>query len=149
MKVTDLQAAIGVAQLKKIGLFVEKRRHNFRYIYERLKEFEYVFDLPVALKKSNPSWFAFPLTVREDASFRRNEIVSFLEEKKIMTRPIFAGNLIKHPAYLGIEKRIGSELSITDKIMNNSFFIGVYPGISEEMLDYVGDKFEEFLRGHK
>ena len=149
MKVTDLQAAIGVAQLKKIGLFVEKRRHNFRYLYERLKEFDYVFDLPIALKKSNPSWFAFPLTVREDAPFGRNAIVSFLEEKKIMTRPIFAGNLIRHPAYLGIEKRIGSELSVTDKIMNNSFFIGVYPGISDEMLDYVGDKFEEFLRGHK
>lgn len=149
MKVTDLQAAIGVAQLKKINRFVEKRRHNFRYLYERLKEFDHVFDLPVALSKSNPSWFAFPLTVREDAPFRRNEIVAFLEGKKIMTRPIFAGNLIRHPAYLSIEKRVSSDLTVTDKIMNNSFFIGVYPGIDDQMLDYVADKFEEFVRGHK
>ena len=147
MKVTDLQAAIGVAQLRKINSFVTKRRDNFRYLYDRLKEFDHVFDLPITLKKSNPSWFAFPLTVRQNSGFNRNEIVKFLEEKKIMTRPIFAGNLTRHPAYLNIEKRIGSDLSITDKIMNNSFFIGVYPGINNEMLDYIADTIYEFLRG--
>ena len=147
MKITDLQAAIGVVQIRKINSFVTKRRHNFRYLYDRLKEFEHVFDLPTTLKKSNPSWFAFPLTVRENSGFKRNEIVNFLEEKKIMTRPIFAGNLTRHPAYLNVDKRIGSELRITDKIMNNSFFIGVYPGINNEMLDYVADMIYEFLRG--
>ena len=149
MKVTDLQAAIGVAQLKKLSSFVNKRRRNFEYLYDRLKEFDHVFELPVALTKSNPSWFAFPLTVRQGSNFDRNELINFLEAKRIMTRPIFAGNLTKHPAYMNVEKRIGSQLSVTDKTMNNSFFIGVYPGLSDEMLDYVGNIFEEFVKKHK
>lgn len=149
MKVTDLQAAIGVAQLKKLGSFVNKRRHNFEYLYDRLKEFDHVFELPVALTKSNPSWFAFPLTVRQDSNFNRNELINFLEAKRIMTRPIFAGNITKHPAYMNVEKRFGSQLSVTDKTMNNSFFIGVYPGLNDEMLDYVGNIFEEFVKRHK
>jgi len=149
LKMTDLQAAIGVAQMKKIENFTRKRRDNFEYLYSRLKEYESYFILPKSLQKSKPSWFSFPLTVDEKAGFTRNEIVKYLEDRKIMTRPIFAGNLVRHPAYLEVEKRIASELTVTDRVMNNSFFIGVYPGINEEMREYVCDVFDEFMRAHK
>ncbi len=149
LKVTDLQAAIGVAQLRKLKSFTERRRYNFNYLFNRLREFDDKIEMPRKLPKSNPSWFAFPLTVREDANFKRNELINFLERKKIMTRPIFAGNLTKQPAYLDVNKRIGSELKITDKVMNNSFFIGVYPGINDDMLEYISDTFEDFMRDHK
>ncbi|EQD65977.1 dehydratase RfbH, partial [mine drainage metagenome] len=130
LKGTDLQAAIGVAQLRKLDQFITARKNNFDYLYSRLKEHEELFILPKKLKESNPSWFAFPLTVRKDASFSRNEITSFLEDKKIMTRTLFAGNLIRQPAYIGVDKRIASSLEVTDNTMLNSFFIGVYPGLT-------------------
>ncbi|MGC8483841.1 MAG: lipopolysaccharide biosynthesis protein RfbH [Thermodesulfobium sp.] len=149
LKVTDLQAAVGVAQLRKLESFTERRRYNFNYLLSRLREFDDKIEMPRKLHKSNPSWFAFPLTVREDANFKKNELINFLERKKIMTRPIFAGNLTKQPAYLDVDKRIGSELKVTDKVMNNSFFIGVYPGINDDMLEYIGDTFEDFMRDHK
>ena len=149
LKATDLQAAIGVAQLRKVGMFTEKRKKNFRYLYKRLKLYEDLFVLPTSLPEADPSWFAFPLSLREKSGFTRREIVDFLEKKKIMTRTLFAGNLIKHPAYLNVKKRVASNLEVTDKVMNNTFFIGVYPGITEEMVEYVGDVFDEIMEKHK
>jgi CDP-6-deoxy-D-xylo-4-hexulose-3-dehydrase len=146
LKATDFQAAIGVAQLKKAESFIEKRRKNFKYIYERLKQYEDYFILPKSLPNSNPSWFAFPLSLREGLGLTRGKVVDYLEKKKIMTRTLFAGNLIKHPAYLDVKKRVASNLVVTDKIMNNTFFIGIYPGITEEMLEYIGNVFDEILR---
>ena len=146
LKATDLQAAIGVAQLKKIDEFIQRRKNNFKYLYERLKSYEDYFILPKVLPSADPSWFAFPITVRENAGLTRKEIVNQLEKNKIMTRMLFAGNLIKHPAYLNIKKRVASTLEVTDRVMNNTFFIGVYPGITDEMVEYVGDVFDSIVR---
>ena len=149
LKATDLQAAIGVAQLKKVDKFIEKRKENFRYLYERLKPYENYFVLPKALPEAEPSWFAFPLSVREKSGFTRKEIVDYLERKKIMTRTLFAGNLVKNPAYLEVKKKIASNLEVTNRVMNNAFFIGIYPGITDEMLEYVGDVFDEIMGEHR
>ena len=146
LKATDLQAAIGVAQLKKIDKFIERRKKNFRYLYNRLKPFEDYFILPKALPEADPSWFAFPLTVKENSSLTRKDIVNSLEKNKIMTRTLFSGNLIKHPAYLNVKKRVASSLEVTDRVMNRTFFVGIYPGISAEMMGYVGDVFDEIVR---
>ena len=146
LKATDLQAAIGVAQLKKIDAFVNRRKENFRYLYNRLKPYEDYFILPKALPEADPSWFAFPLTVRENSGITRKNVVDFLEKSKIMTRTLFSGNLIKHPAYLNVKKRVASSLEVTDGVMNRTFFVGVYPGISEEMIEYVGNIFDEIVR---
>ena len=145
MKSTDLQAAIGVTQMKKLDEFVRRRKDNFRYFYKGLRKYEKLLIPPKWDQRSSPSWFALPLTVAKDAPFTRNQIVNYLEEHKIMTRPIFAGNLTRHPAYLGVKKRIHGTLKNTDYIMNNSFFIGVFPGITKEMRGYVMDIMESFL----
>ena len=146
LKATDLQAAIGVAQLKKIDAFINRRKENFRYLYNRLKPYEDYFILPKALPEADPSWFAFPLTVRENSGITRKDVVNSLENGKIMTRTLFSGNLIKHPAYLNVKKRVASSLEVTDGVMNRTFFVGVYPGISVEMIEYVGDIFDEIVR---
>lgn len=146
LKATDLQAAIGVAQLKKIDTFINRRKENFRYLYNRLKPYEDYFILPKALPEADPSWFAFPLTVRENSGLTRKDVVNSLEKNKIMTRTLFSGNLIKHPAYLNVKKRVSSNLEVTDRVMNHTFFVGVYPGISTEMIDYVADVFEGIVR---
>ena len=148
LKATDLQAAIGVSQLKKADKFIEMRKKNFLHLYERLKPYDNCFVLPKTLPEAEPSWFAFPLTVREKSGITRKEIVDYLERKKIMTRTLFAGNLIKHPAYLNTKKRIVSSLEVTDNVMDNTFFIGVYPGITDEMVEYVGDVFDEKMGKH-
>ena len=149
LKATDLQAAIGVAQLKKAETFIEKRKRNFKYLYGRLRQYEEYFILPKSLPGSDPSWFAFPLSVRRESGLTRREVVDNLEKKKIMTRTLFAGNLIKHPAYLNVKKRVPSNLEVTDRVMNDAFFIGVYPGITDEMLEYIGDIFDEIMRKHR
>ncbi len=146
LKATDLQAAIGVAQLKKAPDFIKTRKKNFHFIYERLKDFEDYFILPQSLPDADPSWFALPITIRSKLGFTRLDLTNFLEKNKIMTRTLFAGNLTKHPAYMNVEKRIPSELKVTDKVMNDAFFIGIYPGINNEMLEYMAETFEEFLR---
>lgn len=145
LKATDLQAAIGVAQLGKLKCFIETRKKNFEYLYKRIKEYENYFILPRSTNGSEPSWFAFPLTVRPEVGFTRKQLVDYLETHKIMTRTLFAGNLTKHPAYLNVKKRIVSSLATTDNIMKNAFFIGIYPGITVEMLEYVGNVFDEFM----
>lgn len=149
LKATDIQAAIGVAQLKKVDTFIERRKRNFSLLYRSLKQYDDYFIFPRSIPESDPSWFAFPLTIRDNSGLNRKEIVFELEKRKIMTRHIFAGNLVKHPAYLGVKKRIASDLKVTNQIMNKSFFIGVYPGITDEMIEYVATAFDEILANVK
>ena len=148
LKVTDMQAAIGCAQLEKLPVFVEARRKNFKMLYEGLKDLEDRFNLPEATPNSDPSWFGFLLTVREDASFTRDEIVRYLEKHNIQTRMLFSGNLTRHPcfAYMkeGKDYHIAGDLINTDKIMNKSFWIGVYPGMGEEMICFMIEKIRSF-----
>jgi len=145
LKVTDMQAAVGVEQLKKLPGFIEKRKENFRMLYDGLRKYEKYFILPEAAKDSEPSWFGFPILVREYAPFTRAEIVRYLEENKIATRMLFGGNLIKQPAYENIKYRVFGSLRNTDLVMNNLFWIGIYPGITEEKLSYVVKMFNKFL----
>lgn len=147
LKATDLQAAIGVAQLRKLDFFKVKRKHNFARLFNRLKDHEDILSLPEKTINSDPSWFAFPISVRKEAKINRSEVIKHLEANKIMTRPIFAGNLTKQPAYIPVEKRIASSLEVTDYVMNNSFFIGVFPGINDDMINFIGDTFDNLLRG--
>jgi len=146
LKLTDLQAAVGVAQLKKLPVFIEKRKHNFQRLKEGLKKYSELLILPEATPSSDPSWFAFPITLEEDAPFTRNDIVGYLESNKIMTRMLFGGNLTRQPAYKDVKHRIFGELTNTDIVLNRNFFIGVYPGITDEMIDYILDVFDNFIR---
>lgn len=146
LKVTDMQAAIGVAQLKKLPQFIEVREKNFAYLHNRLTKYKKYFTLPQATKNSKPSWFGFPILVKENALFSRNEIVNCLEKNKIATRMLFGGNLTKQPAYENIKYRIAGSLKNTDLVMNNLFWIGVYPGISKKGLQYTIKIIDKFLR---
>ena len=141
-----MQAALGCAQLDKIGDFISARKNNHKYIHNRLKKYEDRLILHIPTPKSDPSWFGYVLTVRDDARFNRNDIVSHLEDNKIETRNLFAGNLLKHPAFQNIEKRVIGDLSNTDRITDKSFFIGVYPGLTVPMLEYICDKFDDFFK---
>lgn len=145
LKLTDLQAAIGLAQLKKLPKFIERRKHNFRLLKEGLIKYSEYFILPEATPGSDPSWFAFPITVKEDAPFSRNEIVNCLESNKIMTRMLFGGNLTRQPAYQGAQYRVVGDLKNSDIVLNNTFFIGVYPGITDEMIEYILHTFDNFI----
>ncbi len=145
LKITDLQAAIGVAQLKKLPAFIEKRRRNFSLLYQALKEYERYLILPQETPGAEANWFGFIMTVRKDAPFTRRDLVDFLDSNKIATRPLFAGNVIRQPAYQDVDYRIHGSLENTDFVMNNTFWIGVYPGLSDEMIAYVLSKFEEFM----
>ena len=136
-KMTDMQAAVGVSQLKKLPGFIEKRRANFERLKEGLRGLQEFFILPEATLNSDPSWFGFPLAVRPGAPFNRNQVIAYLEERKIATRLLFAGNLLRQPAYQNIKHRVVGTLGNTDFVMNNVFWIGVYPGLTTEMIDYV------------
>jgi CDP-4-dehydro-6-deoxyglucose reductase, E1 len=149
LKVTDMQAAVGVAQLAKLSEFVEIRRRNWQLLRDGLEAFEDVLMLPRATAGSEPSWFGFPITIREGAPFDRNELVHHLEERKIATRLLFGGNLTRQPAYEDVEFRAVGELPNSDVVMNRSFWIGVYPGLSEEMIDFVISEFESFASGRR
>ena len=140
LKATDLQAAIGCAQLEKLPSFTEKRKKNFRILHDGLKDLPQ-FRLFSKYPESDPSWFGFLITLTDRAGFTRNELVTHLESKKIQTRNLFAGNLTKHPCFEslteGIDYRIADELTNTDRIMNDAFWIGLYPGMGKEKLEYM------------
>ena len=139
LKLTDMQAAVGVAQLRKLRDFIETRRRNFRTLFEGLTDLQEFFILPEATDLSEPSWFGFPLSVRPDAPFSRDQLIRYLEEHQIRTRLVFAGNLLRQPAYRNVQYRLVGSLENTDFVMTQSFWIGLYPGLSREVLSYMVD----------
>ncbi|PPS22311.1 lipopolysaccharide biosynthesis protein RfbH [Brachyspira murdochii] len=145
LKITDMQAACGVAQLRKINEFIEKRKENFKKIKNKLEKFSKYLILPKEQENSDPSWFGFLISVKEEAPFTRNDIVKYLNDNKIGTRLLFAGNIIKQPYMIGRNYRVVGELTNSDFIMNNTFWIGVYPGIDDSMIDYVELIIGEFI----
>ncbi|ATH06733.1 lipopolysaccharide biosynthesis protein RfbH [Halobacteriovorax marinus] len=145
LKVTDMQAAVGLSQLKKIKKFIKKRQDNFNYLKSKLEGLEDKLILPKATEGCEASWFGFLISVREASSVSKQELCEYLESKKVGTRQLFAGNLIKQPLYQGIEKRVVGDLPNTDFIMNNSFWVGCWPGLDEEHLDYIADTIKEKL----
>ena len=146
LKPLDLQAAIGRQQLLKIDGFVAARRANHARLRAALARYEEFLVLPEATPGSDPSWFGLLLTVRDGAPFTRSDLVRHLEQRQIQTRQLFGGNLLRHPAFAAVHHRVVGDLSNTDKIMNDAFFIGVYPGLTPQMLDYVEASFEDFFQ---
>jgi CDP-6-deoxy-D-xylo-4-hexulose-3-dehydrase len=150
LKVTDMQAAVGLAQLEKFPTFVEKRKQNFKQLKDALSGFEAYITLPEATPGSDPSWFGFLITIIDGMTFSRNDIVEYLENNKIQTRNLFAGNMTRHPMFQslseGTDYRISGTLTNTDKVMNDSFWLGVYPGMSSDAIDYMAEKIREFIR---
>jgi CDP-6-deoxy-D-xylo-4-hexulose-3-dehydrase len=147
LKATDMQAALGASQIEKLPYFIERRKENFRFLRAALEPYADVLLLPEATPGSDPSWFGFPLGVRENAPFTRDDLVSRLEEHKISTRLLFAGNLVRQPAYEGIDYRVIGELKNTDFVMRNVLWVGVYPGLTKPMLDYVAKIIGEVATG--
>lgn len=137
LKSGDIQAAIGLAQLDRLDTFVNKRRSNWNYLYTNLKTLEEFFLLPQPTIHSDPSWFGFAITIKKNSPISRNELVKFLNEKKIGTRLLFGGNLLRQPAFIGTPRRVISDLINSDIVMNDTFWIGVWPGLTEDMLNYV------------
>ncbi len=137
LKLTDMQAAVGVAQLQKLPGFIDARRNNFRLLKAGLKDLEEFFILPEATPRSDPSWFGFPIAVRPGAPFSRDAVTLHLEQHKIATRLLFGGNLVRQPAYRDIKRRVIGDLPNSDFVMNNVFWIGVYPGLGPEKIDYI------------
>lgn len=148
LKATDIQAAIGIAQLDKLPEFIKTRRRNFDYLYRELNSYEKFFIMPSWDKNTEPCWFGFMLIVKEGAPFGQLDIVNFLQANKIETRSLFGGNLLRQPAYLKIKHRKVENFKNSDLIMNNGFWIGVYPGLNLKMLEYVVSKFDEFCSKH-
>jgi CDP-6-deoxy-D-xylo-4-hexulose-3-dehydrase len=138
-----MQAAVGLAQLKKLPQFIETRRRNFNYLYNGLKDLDQCLLLPESITGANPSWFGFPITVLEDAPFTRNLLIQFLEQRKIATRLLFGGNLVRQPAYGNIQYQIASPLDKTDFVMNQALWLGVYPGLNRSMLDFIIETLHE------
>ena len=145
LKVTDMQAALGVSQIAKLPEFIERRKANFKYLHAALKPLERYLILPEATAGSDPSWFGFPIGVKEDAPFKRDQMTHALEAQMIGTRLLFAGNLTRQPAYEGWEYRVVGELKNTDFVMNQVFWIGVFPGLTTEMLDFMAKTAIEFV----
>jgi CDP-4-dehydro-6-deoxyglucose reductase, E1 len=137
LKATDMQAAVGVSQLRKLPGFISRRRHNFRFLLERLRSLEQALILPCATEGTDPSWFGFPITVRENAGVSRRDVITFLDARRIGTRLLFGGNLLRQPAYSAAPRRIVGDLKRADQVMERTFWVGVFPGLTEEMLDYV------------
>jgi CDP-6-deoxy-D-xylo-4-hexulose-3-dehydrase len=145
LKITDMQAACGLAQLKKAPQFIQARKENFAFLKERLKGCEEFISLPQATEHSDPSWFGFPMTLKENSPVTRLDLLSYLDQNKVGTRLLFAGNLTRQPYMAGANYRISGDLANTDNVMNNTFWIGVQPALTIEMLDFVANKIETFL----
>lgn len=146
LKLTDLQAAVGVAQLAKLSEFIRVRERNFRLLYEGLQQYEDIFILPQATEHACPSWFGFLITLRSGAPFSRQQLINYLEEHCIRTRLLFAGNITRQPAFQGIKYRAVGELKNTDTIMNQTFWIGLYPGLGEREIRYILDTFDDYFQ---
>jgi CDP-6-deoxy-D-xylo-4-hexulose-3-dehydrase len=145
LKITDMQAACGLAQLEQAQSFIDKRKENFNYLHSRLAACEEFLILPEATPNSNPSWFGFPITLKEDAPVARLELLQYLDQKKVGTRLLFAGNLIRQPYMLGRNFRVSGSLENTDRVMNQTFWIGVQPALTQEMLNYSVTQIETYL----
>lgn len=145
LKITDMQAACGLAQLDKLEFFIQRRRENYAYLRSRLETLTEFLELPEPTPNSNPSWFGFPLTVKPEAGVTRVELTRFLDDNKIGSRLLFAGNLLKQPYFKDVEYRVVGDLIHTDITMNNTFWIGVQPALTNEQLDFVANKLEEFF----
>jgi CDP-6-deoxy-D-xylo-4-hexulose-3-dehydrase len=145
LKITDMQAACGLAQLEKLDFFIQRRRENYTYLRSRLETLTNFLELPEPTPNSNPSWFGFPLTLKPEAGVTRVELTRFLDDNKIGSRLLFAGNLLKQPYFKDVEYRVVGDLTNTDITMNYTFWLGVQPAITFEQLDFVADKLEEFF----
>ena len=145
LKITDMQAACGLAQMDRLDGFVQARKDNFAYLKNRLASCEEFLTLPEATPNSDPSWFGFLMTIRPEADIRRVDLINYLDQNKIGTRLLFAGNLTRQPYMIGRNFRISGELTHTDLVMSNSFWVGVYPGLTEEMLSFISSKIETFF----
>lgn len=145
LKITDMQAACGLAQLDRVDDFVAARRRNFDLLTERLKGMEDIFILPEATRDSNPSWFGYPLMLRDGVDAKRVDLTRYLDQNKIGTRLLFAGNLTRQPYFEDVNYRVVGELTQTDRIMHNTFWLGLYPALGRDHFDYVGEKLEEFF----
>tara|TARA_R110002096_G_scaffold436018_1_gene665132 strand:- start:12099 stop:13424 length:1326 start_codon:yes stop_codon:yes gene_type:complete len=145
LKISDMQAACGLAQLGKVDSFIEKRRSNYTYLYNRLQTLNDFLQLPKPTLNSNPSWFGFPITLKDDCGVERVDVTKFLDSHKIGSRLLFAGNLLKQPYFKDVEYRVVGDLTNTDKTMNDTFWIGVQPSLTEEQLEFVCEKLEEFF----
>lgn len=145
LKISDMQAACGLAQLERLDEFVAKRRSNFEYLKNGLSGFEEYFTIAEATPNSNPSWFGFPVTLKDEANVKRVDFLRYLDDNKIGSRLLFAGNLIRQPYFEDINYRVSGSLEHTEKTMNDTFWIGVQPALEQEQLDFVIEKFEEFF----
>jgi CDP-6-deoxy-D-xylo-4-hexulose-3-dehydrase len=145
LKITDMQAACGLAQIDRAAGFIQARKDNFAYLTERLQSCTEFLILPQATENSDPSWFGFPMTLKPEANVSRVDLLTYLDQHKIGTRLLFAGNLTRQPYMIGRNYRVSGDLTNTDRIMHDTFWIGVYPGLTREMLDFAVDKLEAFF----
>ena len=146
MKITDMQAACGLAQLDRLEGFIKKRKENFNFLYKNLKDLEEFLILPEPEKNSEPSWFGFPLSLRKNSKFNRNDLIKYLNDNKIGTRLLFSGNLIKQPYMKDVNFKVQGVLKNTDFVMENTFWIGLYPGLSQRHLDYSCNKIKYYFK---
>ena len=146
LKATDMQAALGLSQLKKVDSFIEARKHNFNYLYKNLVGTDGLI-MPVATPNSDPSWFGFPITLDPGHPINREDLLRFLDSKNIKTRLMFGGNLLKQPAYKGVDFRVVGDLTNTDIVMTRTFWVGVFPGLTNQMLDFVIENIKDFVSG--
>lgn len=146
LKPIEPQAAMGVEQLKRMPRFIAKRKKNFERLYAHAKKWKKYFILPQSLPKAKPCWFAFPLTIRDEVKFTRHEMTMFLEERMIQTRPLFAGNITRQPAYNRVNYRKIGNLENADRVLHNTFFVGIYPGLGNQEIDYIAENIDDFLK---
>jgi CDP-6-deoxy-D-xylo-4-hexulose-3-dehydrase len=147
LKLTDMQAAVGVSQLKKLPHFIQRRNENFAYLKEKLEPLREFLELPEATDHSTPSWFGFPVTLRENSPLTRNQLIQHLESNRIGTRLLFGGNLLRQPAFKGVPHRVVGDLFNADRVMNNTFWVGVYPGLESVHMEYIAQTLTAFLSG--